>query len=1320
VTILALCPSATAQPEFIELIAGLGVPGNQPALTSNLGAVGGVAVDPAGNIYISLSNYGIVEKLDTAGTLSRFAGTGTPGFSGDGGAALLAQFSAPTAIALDGKGNLYIADTGNARVRRIAASTGIVTTVAGGGSQSDSSDAVPATSLALVQLGGLAADSTGEWYFASGCRIRKVGVASGLASIVVGTGVCGFSGDQGPALPAQIGNPGALAVDALGNLYFTDGNRVRAVDARSGIIGTFAGTGNAGFSGDNGAATAAMLSAPASVAVDAQFNVFVADTANQRVRRIDGHSGIITTVAGNGTAGSGGDGGPAIAAMLNTPKSIALDASGNLTIADTGNGLIRRVSASSGIISTVAGSGVSSFSGDAGPAATAQFAKLRGVALDSSGNVYLADTGNCRVRRIVASTGYVSTVAGSGAAGPSCGLFAGDNGPATEARLDAPGDVAVDSNGNLFIADTGNARIRKVDVSSGIITTVAGGGTVDAGSDGGLATAAKLVSPGGLAVDGSGDVLFSDTGGNRVRSVSAGGIITTLAGNGQAGFSGDNGPATAAMLNGPAGIALDSTGNLYIADNGNNRVRRVAQGTINTVAGNGQSGFSGDAGPATGAALASPRGVGVDTAGNLWIADEANNRIRMVSSSTGIITTIAGDGTQNSSGDGGLASAAEVDLPWGLAISASDQTVYFSENGSSRLRALVPPGAALNCSIVAIIPSTVGVVASGASVPVQLLSSSLSCGWSVSGLPDWISAFPSSGAGSATVDLRIAANAGAARTAAINVARTAVQVTQAAVSPGCAYGVSPLVVGAAASGESGSFSVVTAAGCSWQVAGAPSWLSLSGATSGSGPGTVPFTIAANTGSRRSASFTVAGQTVIVSQNGGAYSAVGTFPHFASGGGWQTAFTLVNTGYGPSTGYLNFYDEKGTSLLPAERAGDFSPLPPAGLQSVATPGGSDTNPLQGWAQLVTNGNVNGYEIFRLATTQGYLEALTLPETRVLSSYMLPFDTTGGHDYGLALVNSSEMDGFVNVSATDATTGALLFSGSSLPLASQNHTSFVLTAQYPALANTRGVLRLSTFFAGQANVLGLRLKPGQSLTSVPVFAVSSSTAFNGFVDAGILPQVVSGGGWSTTFVLVNTGGATAKAHLDFYDDQGAPLSLVLSQLVVGATVTAAGADATLLPGTMATIVVAGNQTAQSGWAHLLAEGNVGAYALLSYSDSSSTRETIAPVATPAANADLLPFDNTNGYGNGVALANNSAQPASVLVIVRDASGQSLYTETIGLPAWGHLSFGISARYPVTVNSSGTLEFSSPVSGEIGVLGIRAGSNDSLTAVPALARQ
>lgn len=1317
VTALALCPCATAQTEFVQLIAGLGVPGNQPGLSANLGAVGGVAVDGAGNAYISLRNYGIVEKLDAAGTLSRFAGTGTPGFAGDGGLALAAQFSAPTALALDGAGNLYIADTGNRLIRQVAASSGIVTTVAGGGTQSEGAEGVPATSVSLGQLGGLVADFAGNLYLANGCRIRKVDVANGLISTVVGTGLCGFAGDKGAALAARISLPGALALDSAGNLYLTDGNRVRAVDARSGIIGTIAGTGTAGFSGDNGPAAEAALSSPASIAIDHNFNIIISDTANQRVRRVDGLTGIITTIAGTGAAGFGGDNGPATAAALNLPQSIAFDSSGNLTIADTGNGLIRRVRASNGVISTIAGGGGSSFSGDSGPASLAQFSGIRGIAVDSSGNLYLADTGNCRVRRIDAARGLVSTVAGSGAIGSACGPFGGDGGPATAATLNAPGDVAVDTHGNLFIADTGNARVRKVDAGTGLITTVAGGGP---GGDGGQATLAKLVGPGGLAVDGSGDLFISDTGDNRVRVVSAGtGIITTVAGTGVADFGGDAGPATAALLNHPSGIAFDSLGNLYVADTGNSRVRKVDKvvGTITTVAGDGQSGFSGDSGPATSAKLASPRGVAVDIFGNLWISDEANNRIRMVTSS-GLINTIAGDGTQNSSGDGGLSTAAEVNLPWGLTLAAADQTVYFSENGSSRVRALVSLNATLSCTIT-VIPPSFTAAATGGSVTLYLLSSSLACPWSFSNLPDWISAFPASGAGSATVVLTVAPNSGPARTATGGLASSAVQVAQSAALAVCTYSVTPAVLTYPATGGSGSLTVNTTAGCTWQIAGAPSWFSFSGPTSGAGQASLSFTVPVNTGTVRTASFTIGGQTVRLDQNGAIVSPAGTFSHFVSGAGWQTLFTLVNTGFGQASGQVGFYDESGRGY-PVAAIDSGGTMAPGSLLWIAAPNGLDTA-AQGWAQLLTDGNVNAYEVFRFPISQGFLEAFVAPETRNSSLYMLPFDTTGGHDYGIALVNPGALDAVVSFSATDAVTGALLVSDN-LTATSKGHSSFALTANYPVLANARGVLRFSTFLAGQVDIVGFRMKSAQSFTSVPVLTPGSANSFAGFVDAGVVPQVVSGGGWSTTFALVNTSTTRARAHLDFYDDQGAPLPLTLTQSLVGATGAAVAnrADLTLEPGTMALVEASGDQIPRAGWARLLAEGNVSGYTMLAYSDGSATRESAAPIAIPLANAYLLPFDNTDGYFNGVALANNSTEAVDVLATLRDPTGVTIKTETISLPALGHSSFAIGSRYPITANTRGTVEFSSTVSGRISVLGIRAGSNHAFTAVPALARQ
>jgi uncharacterized protein (TIGR03437 family) len=339
-----------------------------------------------------------------------------------------------------------------------------------------------------------------------------------------------------------------------------------------------------------------------------------------------GQGGVITTVAGVGAEGFGGDGGMSTAALLDTPRGVAVDAFGSLFIADSGNDRIRKVS-SGGIITTVAGSGANGFSGDGGPATSASMDQPRGVAVDSSGNLFFADYYNERIRK-VSSGGVITTVAGNGKFG-----FAGDGGPATSASLNSPTGVALDASGNLYIADRDNQRIRKVS-ASGIITTFAGNGTASFSGDGGPAASAALNYPTSVAVDASGNLFIIDRENHRVRKVSANGVITTVAGNGTASFSGDGGPATSASFNFDldGAVAVDLAGNLFIADSYSNRIRKVsASGIITTVAGNGTSGFSGDGGPATSASLGYPINIAADAPGNLFIAEFVNNRIRRVS-----------------------------------------------------------------------------------------------------------------------------------------------------------------------------------------------------------------------------------------------------------------------------------------------------------------------------------------------------------------------------------------------------------------------------------------------------------------------------------------------------------------------------------------------------------------------------------------------------------------------------------------------------------------------------------------------------------------
>ncbi len=337
---------------------------------------------------------------------------------------------------------------------------------------------------------------------------------------------------------------------------------------------------------------------------------------------------VISTVAGNGTYGYSGDGGAATDAELASPTAVALDTGGNVYIADYGNSRIRMISASTGDISTVAGDGTPGYSGDGGAATSAELQYPIGVTVDSSGNIYIADTFNYLVRKVTASTGIITTVAGNGTSG-----YSGDGGAATSAELGYPISVAVDGSGNIYISDYTNQRVRKVTASTGIITTVAGNGTAGYSGDGGPATSAELYCPNGLALDSSGNIYIADMDNVRIRKVTVStGTITTVAGNGTFGYSGDGGPATSAKLSYITGVATDSNNNLYIADLDNCRIREVtaSTGDILTVAGDGTCGYAGDGGLAISAELGDPWSVTVSTTGIFYIADIGNYRIRMV------------------------------------------------------------------------------------------------------------------------------------------------------------------------------------------------------------------------------------------------------------------------------------------------------------------------------------------------------------------------------------------------------------------------------------------------------------------------------------------------------------------------------------------------------------------------------------------------------------------------------------------------------------------------------------------------------------------
>ena len=623
-----------------------------PATSASLAFPSQVITDSTGNLYIlDADQYNFdtnsphtntrIRKVSTDGVISTVAGNGTAGFSGDGGLAVSAEIDTDN-FQIDGAGNLYFTngyydtstDTADDRIRKVSAN-GIITTIAGNGTQGYSGDGGLATSAEISPSSNLALNAGGNLYFVdSDTRIRKVGT-NGIITTVAGNGNYGDSGDGGPATNAEIFPASNLTLDAAGNLYFVEipDSRIRKVGT-NGIITTVAGNGNNGDSGDGGPATNADINDDNGIVIfDGSGNLFFLnhDPGGYRIRRVD-TNGVIATVAGNGSEGYNGDGTPATSKEIDGPAGISVDGSGNLYIADFNNQWIVKADIS-GMASTVAGGSSSCFSSfdcaqDGSPATSAQIHTPISVTVDGSGNFYFVDV--YKVRK-VNTNGILTTVAGNGSNFDlACGSLLGDGGPAISACLSEPQGLTVDSLGNFYIGDTNDFRVRKVD-TQGVITTVAGTGTQGYGGDGGPAVNAEIGHPSGITADTSGNLYIGDGDNFRVRKVDTKGVITTVAGTGTTGFSGDGGLATSAQISGVNGLAIDKTGNLYIADPFNNRVRRVdPNGVITTYVGNGAIGYSGDGGPATDALLTFPGGLAVDSSGTLFVGDVFNYRVREV------------------------------------------------------------------------------------------------------------------------------------------------------------------------------------------------------------------------------------------------------------------------------------------------------------------------------------------------------------------------------------------------------------------------------------------------------------------------------------------------------------------------------------------------------------------------------------------------------------------------------------------------------------------------------------------------------------------
>ena len=622
----------------IETVAGSYDAGDGgSALSASLGAVEGLATDAQGYLYISDALDHRIRRVDgVTGEITTIAGIGRSGPATSGGPAAAATLNRPYGLAAGRRGVLYIADYGNACVRRVGAD-GVITTVAGGGG------ATPALRAPLRGPRNVAVDRDGNLYIADfdGQRVYRC-PPSGEIAVVAGTGTAGWNGD-GPALSSHLNGPAGIAVGPDGSLYLADSGNRRVVRIHGGLLTTVLGA-DAG-TGD--------LYLPTGVAVDDFGIVYAADSgAGQIYRFIPGvapvgllrepgvpgsvrdvapgawpyagggrHvfridlSGDRVPVAGSGAFGRYEDGVPASRAWLDAPIGVAIDPLGRLLIAEEGRRRVRRVDSDGMIVTVAQGEEVAG-------GASAALKDPVAVVVAPDGAARIADHQGHRVFRLDLG-GVLRVEAGDGTGGAS-----GDGGPASHARLRHPRGLAADAAGNVFVADTGNHRIRRIR-PDGRIDTVAGTGIAGYRGDGGSAVEARLNSPGGVAAGPEGSLYIADTGNHVIRMVSGNGIMTTVAGAGLPGFDGDGAAASTARLHAPTAVMAGPDGALWIADTGNHRVRRVsADGVIDTVAGVGTDGFSGDGGPARSAQLASPSALAIDGQGRIYIADPGNQRVR--------------------------------------------------------------------------------------------------------------------------------------------------------------------------------------------------------------------------------------------------------------------------------------------------------------------------------------------------------------------------------------------------------------------------------------------------------------------------------------------------------------------------------------------------------------------------------------------------------------------------------------------------------------------------------------------------------------------
>ncbi len=618
-----------------------------PATKATMNIPAGLTFDRHGNLYIADRANHRVRKVDTKGIITTVAGNGTAGFSGDRGPATQASLNLPSGVAVDNNGNLYISDRSNNRVRKVS-SKGIIQTFAGNGSDGYHGDNMPALQATLDKPFGLALDKDNNLYIADrgNNRIRKID-SSGLISTVAGDGGFYYIGDNGPAYRASIAGPTGVTVDRKGNIYIADrgNNRIRMVDTL-GMIRTIMGTGQQDYNGDSELARETNLHLPFGVALDKKGDLLVIDRSHYRIRKLIMKGSRVTTLAGNGVKQFGGDGGPSQGAHLEFPHGIDVDSKDNVIFADKAHYRIRKITPK-GIISTIVGTGVRGNIGDGKPALKASVFPTR-MRLNHKNEIFfISPSGFVSLVRKVNTKGIINEYITTGDANYQKAVLASGSGASTRSEITVISqfsDLALDKKGNLYLADRINHQIRKL-APNGKIKTIAGTGDSSYFGDGGPATQAAFRDPAAITLDKAGNLYVADAANNMVRRINTKGIISTIAGNGKHKDSGDGGPALKASLRSIDSLAFNPAGELHIVETNTHHIRKIKKdGTIVTVAGRpGIQGNFGDGGPATKAMLKQPADIAFDSKGNMYITDMGNNSIRKVDTQ-GIITTLAGAG----------------------------------------------------------------------------------------------------------------------------------------------------------------------------------------------------------------------------------------------------------------------------------------------------------------------------------------------------------------------------------------------------------------------------------------------------------------------------------------------------------------------------------------------------------------------------------------------------------------------------------------------------------------------------------------------------